>query len=174
MAKTIESVKNNTEHSVIRHTRPSRLLQINSPVVVMTHNGQKIAPILQRIYGPLDPIKLRNYEHNLNFDNINYSELKKLILESKNIISSLISNESVLEHETFADLLMALMHLRDEIIFVKHKEYLTEEDRVNMEGDLIRVYKALTIQWIGFLSHLKQYYPYQYSGAIKFNPFTLN
>lgn len=91
-------------------------------------------------------IKLRNYEHNLNFDNINYSELKKLILESKNIISSLISNESVLEHETFADLLMALMHLRDEIIFVKHKEYLTEEDRVHMEGDLIRVYKALTIQ----------------------------
>lgn len=119
-------------------------------------------------------IKLRNYEHNLNFDNINYSELKKLILESKNIISSLISNESVLEHETFADLLMALMHLRDEIIFVKHKKYLTEEDRIHMEGDLIRVYKALTIQWIGFLSHLKQYYPYQYSGAIKFNPFTLN
>lgn len=119
-------------------------------------------------------IKLKSHDHKLNFQKINYHELKKLVMESKDILSNLISNENLLEHETFSDLLMALMHLRDEIIFIKHKEQLSKEDCIHIEGDLIRVYKALTLQWINYLSHLKQFYPYQYNGAIKFNPFTLN
>lgn len=118
--------------------------------------------------------KLKNYDHSLNFEKINYFELKKLVLESRDILSNLISNESILEHETFSDLLMSLMHLRDEILFIKHKEYLTKEDSIHLEGDLIRVYKALTLQWTSYLSHLKECYPYQYNGAIKFNPFMLN
>lgn len=118
-------------------------------------------------------IKLKAHDHTLNFQKINYPELKKLIIESRDLLSNLISNESLLEHETFSDLLMALMHLRDEIIFVQHKEQLSKEDCVHIEGDLIRVYKTLTIQWINYLSHLKEFYPYQHSGAIKFNPFTL-
>ena len=117
--------------------------------------------------------KLQSHHHNVDFEKINYPELKKLVIESRDILSNLISNESILEHETFADLLMSLMHLRDEIIFLQHKE-LTKDDCLHLKGDLNRVYKALTLQWINYLSHLKQFYPYQYSGAIKFNPFTLN
>ena len=117
--------------------------------------------------------KLQSYNHKVDFEKINYPELKKLVIESRDILSNLISNESILEHETFADLLMSLMHLRDEIIFLQHKE-LTKDDCLHLKGDLNRVYKALTLQWINYLSHLKQFYPYQYSGAIKFNPFTLN
>ncbi|BCZ47750.1 hypothetical protein psyc5s11_38170 [Clostridium gelidum] len=117
--------------------------------------------------------KLKSHDHNVDFEKINYPELKTLVIESRDILSNLISNESLLEHETFADLLMSLMHLRDEIIFLKHKE-LTTDDCVHLKGDINRVYKALTLQWISYLSHLKQFYPYQYSGAIKFNPFTLN
>ena len=88
-------------------------------------------------------------------------------------MTSLISNENILEHQTFADLLMSLMHLRDEIIFIKYTE-LTPDDCSHLKGDLTRVYENLTFQWINYLSHLKQFYPYQYNGAIKFNPFTLN
>ena len=117
--------------------------------------------------------KLKSHAHNIDFEKINYTELKKLVIESRDLLASLISNESLLEHETFADLLMSLMHLRDEIIFSQHKE-LTKDDCLHLKGDIIRVYKSLTLQWISYLSHLKQFYPYQYSGAIKFNPFTLN
>jgi hypothetical protein len=116
---------------------------------------------------------LKSHNHIVEFEKINYPELKKLVLESRDILSSLISNENILEHETFADLLMSLMHLRDEILFIQHKDKLTDDDRIHLKSDLIRVYKALTIQWINYLAHLKQFYPYQYNGAIKFNPFTL-
>jgi len=117
--------------------------------------------------------KLKSHDHQVIFEKVNYSELKELVIGARDILSSLISNESILEHETFADLLMSLMHLRDEIIFIKYTE-LTPDDCAHLKGDLIRVYENLTFQWINYLSHLKQFYPYQYSGAIKFNPFTLN
>jgi len=117
--------------------------------------------------------KLKSHNHQVVFENINYSELKELVIGARDILSSLISNESILEHETFADLLMSLMHLRDEIIFIKYTE-LTPDDCSHLKGDLTRVYENLTYQWINYLSHLRQFYPYQYSGAIKFNPFTLN
>lgn len=117
--------------------------------------------------------KFKTHDHTLNFDKINYPELKKLIIESRDILANLISNENILEHETFADLLMSLMHLRDEILFIKYKDELSKEDCTHINGDLTRVYKALTAQWVNYLEHLKQFYPYQYNGAIKFNPFTL-
>lgn len=116
--------------------------------------------------------KLNAHYHNIDLDKIDYNQLKDLVISGRDILSSLISNENILDHETFTDLLMALMHLRDEIIFMEHKE-LTQEDWIHIKGDLIRVYKNLTFQWINYLDHLKIFYPYQYSGAIKFNPFTL-
>jgi len=116
--------------------------------------------------------KLQKHNHEVNFEKIKLLELRNLVVESRDILSSLIVNESVLEHETFADLLMALMHLRDEILFIKYKN-LTKEDKAHLKGDIIRVYKALSFQWVNYLEHLKQFYPYQYKSAIKYNPFTL-
>lgn len=117
--------------------------------------------------------KLNSHDHEVNFEMINYPELKELVIGGRDILSNLIVNENILEHETFAALLMALMHLRDEILFIQHKE-LTQDDCTHLKGDLMRVYKILTFQWINYLSHLKQFYPYQYNSAIKFNPFTIS
>ena len=117
--------------------------------------------------------KLNSHDHEVNFEMINYPELKELVIGGRDILSNLIVNENILEHETFAALLMSLMHLRDEILFIQHKE-LTQDDCMHLKGDLMRVYKVLTFQWINYLSHLKQFYPYQYNSAIKFNPFTIS
>lgn len=117
--------------------------------------------------------KLAAYEHDINFELIDYSKLKQLVIGSREILSTLIANENILEHEIFTDLLMALMHLRDEILFIQHKEELNHDDCIHLKGDLVRVYKTLTIQWVHYLSHLKQFYPFQYNSAIKFNPFAL-
>lgn len=116
--------------------------------------------------------KLKYHNHDIYFELINYSELKELIIGGRDILSDLIGNGHILEHETFADLLMSLMHLRDEILFIQHKE-LSQDDYTHLKGDIIRVYKALTFQWINYLTHLKQFYPYQYNSAIRFNPFTV-
>lgn len=116
--------------------------------------------------------KFKLHKHEVDFQLINYTELKELVIGGRDILSSLISNENVAEHETFSDLLMSLMHLRDEILFIQQKE-LTKEDANHIEGDIVRVYKHLTLQWLIYLSHLKQFYPYQHNSSIKNNPFIL-
>jgi hypothetical protein len=118
--------------------------------------------------------KFTTHDHDISFELIDYPKLKQLVIGSREILSTLIANENILEHETFTDLLMALMHLRDEILFIQHKEELNHDDCIHLKGDLVRVYKTLTVQWINYLSHLKQFYPFQYNSAIKFNPFTIN
>lgn len=115
--------------------------------------------------------RVKDYNYDINFEKINYSEIKKIVIEGRDILSRLIANESILEHEIFSDLLMVLMHLRDEIIFMGHKE-LTREDYDHIKGDIVRVYEALTLQWVNYLFHLERFYPYQYNSVIKHNPFT--
>ncbi len=112
---------------------------------------------------------LKKYNHDINFEKIDYDELKNIVVENREILAGLISNENILEHETFADLLIALVHLRDEIVLVRYKE-LTKEDSKHLKGDVVRVYKALTFQWTSYLEHLKEFYPYQYNSYMKLNP----
>lgn len=112
---------------------------------------------------------LREYDHDIDFQKIDYQQLKELVVQNRDVLANLISNENILEHETFADLLIALVHLRDEIVLVRYKE-LTKEDCAHLKGDVVRVYKALTFQWISYLQHLKEFYPYQYSSYMKLNP----
>lgn len=117
--------------------------------------------------------KVRDYDYDINFEKINYVEIKKIVINGRDILSRLIGNENILEHGNFSELLMAIMHLRDEIIFMSYKE-LTKDDYIHIKGDIIRVYEILTLQWISYLSHLKQFYPYQYNSLIKHNPFIFN
>ena len=174
------------EKLVERRARLERLNKLNMLVglffsdigftlLKLITTGDEKLPLLNLDFSNLNECrnKLNSHDHEINFEIINYPKLKELIIGGRDILSNLIVNESILEHETFADLLMSLMHLRDEILFIQHKE-LTQDDCTHLKGDLMRVYKILTFQWINYLSHLKQFYPYQYNSSIKFNPFTAN
>lgn len=114
--------------------------------------------------------KFRLYKHDIDFNRIDYNRLKDIVISGRDILSTLISNENISEHEMFSDLLMTLMHLRDEITFMGDRE-LTDEDKRHLETDISRVYKVLSLQWTSYLKHLKQFYPYQYNSAIAVNPF---
>ncbi|MGL5151231.1 MAG: hypothetical protein ACRC7N_11735, partial [Clostridium sp.] len=113
---------------------------------------------------------LKNHPHNIVWENINFHTLQTTVIESHDILSKLLCNENILEHETFTDILMALMHLRDELILIKYRE-TSEYDICHIKGDATRVYVALTTQWIEYLEHLRINYPYMYNGAVKISPF---
>lgn len=110
------------------------------------------------------------HKHNIIWEKIDYTELQQIVLDSKDVLSSLLSNENILEHEKFTNLLLALMHLRDELVLLRFSD-LSYDDCLHVRGDVIRVYVALTAQWIEYLEHLKVKYPYMYTGAIKLSPF---
>lgn len=123
-------------------------------------------------FDDLRNVKKMIVRHKYCFDihKIDIEELYRILSVNKSLIVSLIGNENLLEHESFSELLMAIIHLTDEMGFRKDNG-ITQDDLEHLEGDVLRVYKYLTYEWVEYLDHLKDNYPYLYSSAIKTNPF---
>lgn len=114
--------------------------------------------------------KLNSYELDISINNINITSLKNLLISNNHLLINLISNENIHLHETFTDLLMSVVHLRDEILFIEKHGY-TDIDLNHVQGDIMRVYKSISIQWINYLKYLQNNYPFLYNNAIRVNPF---
>lgn len=100
----------------------------------------------------LNKIKKCLYEYNYKVDMkyIDLCAIKNILVEHNNLFVTLISNESILQHQIFTDLLMSVIHLRDEIIFIE-KDKDSGFNINHLENDVIRVYKNISIQWISYL-----------------------
>ena len=83
----------------------------------------------------------------------------------------LIENPSLLEQEAFTELLMAVMHLGQELSYRLAVPTLSEEDYEHLGGDTQRAYRGLVRQWLSHMKHLKAHYPYLFALAIKKIPF---
>ncbi|MGL5756266.1 MAG: hypothetical protein ACRCYC_13135 [Paraclostridium sp.] len=123
-------------------------------------------------FDDLNKIKrnLDNYNYQVNMECIDLKSIKNVLVENNNLFVTLISNESILNHQIFTDLLMSVIHLRDEIIFME-KDNGIEMNINHLENDVIRVYKNITIQWVYYLEYLNKSYPFLYNNAIRVNPF---
>ncbi|CEQ22883.1 Uncharacterised protein [[Clostridium] sordellii] len=113
---------------------------------------------------------LNEYDYKVDMNNIDLCSIKNILLENNNLFVTLISNENVFQHQIFTDLLMSVVHLRDEIIFMEKDDNL-ELNINHLENDVIRVYKNISIQWISYLEYLNKSYPFLYNNAIRVNPF---
>ncbi len=93
-------------------------------------------------------------------------------LQSKgDLLLNLIANPVVEEHENFTELLRAIFHLRNELLNRSDLSELPEPDRKHLEGDIVRIYKLLIIEWVSYMQYLKSNYGYLFSLATRTNPF---
>ena len=113
---------------------------------------------------------LYEYDYKVDMNYIDLCAIKNILVEHSNLFVTLISNESILQHQIFTDLLMSVIHLRDEIIFIE-KDKDSGFNINHLENDVIRVYKNISIQWISYLEYLSKSYPFLYNNAIRVNPF---
>lgn len=114
--------------------------------------------------------QIDKHDYKINMDDINIEAIKSVLVQNSNLFINLISNENILQHEIFTDLIMSVIHLRDEIIFMENDIH-GELDKRHLENDIIRVYKNITIQWVYYLEYLNKFYPFLYNNAIRVNPF---
>jgi hypothetical protein len=96
--------------------------------------------------------------------------LKTMLVAEKPFLLGLLSNQSLLEHEQFTELLWAVTHLAEELEARKGFDALPAPDRIHLTGDVKRVYALLTLQWLSYLQHLQTQYPYLFSLAARVNP----
>ena len=114
---------------------------------------------------------LKEYDYGIDIEKIDLPYLRSFLTGKRDLFVQLIENPNLHEHETFTDLLLAVFHLVEELSFREDFAHLPESDRVHLTGDMKRVYALLAYEWLAYMRHLKDNYPYLFSLAMRTNPF---
>lgn len=106
------------------------------------------------------------------------SEINGFIINIRKILSSkrpflidLLENQNLIEKDGFADLILSIFHLDDELELRTDLDKVNTKDFQHLIGDIDRVYCRLTYEWIKYLQYLNKHYPYMSSLNIRRNPF---
>ncbi|PAB58996.1 hypothetical protein [Anaeromicrobium sediminis] len=112
-----------------------------------------------------------DYEYDVDVEKINFLELKEFLNSHRNFLMGMMQNPYLLEHDTFTDLLKAVFHLQEELNFRSSMNEIKEKDKEHLKGDVIRIYKLITYEWVVYMEYLKTEYPFMYATALMNNPF---
>jgi hypothetical protein len=82
----------------------------------------------------------------------------------------LLENPNLLEHDDFTELLWSVFHLIEELEYRTDLTKLPESDLDHLSVDIKRAYIHLLRQWLAYIQHLKNDYPYLFSLAARTNP----
>jgi len=96
--------------------------------------------------------------------------LRELLAEHRSFLLGLLQNPILLEDEEFAELLWALTHLQEELSARGDLDSLPQSDINHLVGDIHRVYEHLLREWLEYMTHLKENYPFLYSFQARTNP----
>ena len=110
-----------------------------------------------------------NYEINARLADLD--ELRAFFETKRSFLLRLIENPSILEHGPFTDLLWAVFHIAEELSYREGGSTLPESDYEHLAGDMRRAYILLVREWLSYLKHLKESYPYLFSLALRLDPF---
>jgi len=110
----------------------------------------------------------RDYAIQIQKDKL--EELRNFLLGKRILLLRIVENPNLFEHESFTDLLQAMFHLTDELAQRDDVRKLPDTDYEHLANDIQRAYIMLISEWLAYLQHLKDNYPYFYSLAVRTNP----
>ncbi|MDH7497223.1 MAG: hypothetical protein QHH05_02070 [Syntrophomonadaceae bacterium] len=174
-----------------RREKLSRLQKMN--MVIGTFFGEVGTPLL-RMLSPLvtDPTVLRELNQvkkwsdeefaasrarvaaadlSFHLDGEQLQRLKDFVLDKRDFLLRLLENPVLLEHETFTDVLWAIFHIIEELRFRQSLHDLRPGDRQHLDTDVTRAYAPLLTEWLHYMQHLRQRYPFLFSLEMRTNPF---
>lgn len=118
--------------------------------------------------------RLRNHEYEVEIQKVHLEDLRAFLVGKRDLMLRLLENPNLLEHESFAQLLWAVCHLTEELGYREDLGQLPDTDYKHLAGDMKRAYTLLVYEWLDYMRHLKDDYPYLFSLAMRINPFDQN
>ena len=118
--------------------------------------------------------QLKQCHHDIAITQESLSEIKDLLAFKRDFLANLLANPNMLEHDAFTGLLWSVFHLMEELLQRKDLASLSKADSTHLASDVDRAYGYLVSEWIEYMKHLKQAYPYLFSLALRTNPFDPN
>jgi hypothetical protein len=104
-------------------------------------------------------------------DKIDLVAFRDTLSAKRDILVKLLENPSLLEHESFSESLLSVFHVIEELDARKTLPRLNRADAEHIAADMQRAYRAVFGEWIVYMRHLKENYPYLYSFKLRTNPF---
>nr|MBU1327564.1 hypothetical protein [Candidatus Omnitrophota bacterium] len=117
--------------------------------------------------------RFKSHKPELNIHKGDIAHLKAFLSAKREFLLRLLENPNLLEHETFTALLWAVFHLTEELCARSDFKNLPQADYEHLAGDIKRSYSLLIVEWIIYIRHLHNNYPYLYSLAVRTNPFDI-
>jgi hypothetical protein len=114
---------------------------------------------------------VQKYSYQMDAFQKSPAELKEFLISKQHFFLDLLGNPNLLEHDQFTDLMWAVLHLTEELQFRESLEGLPQTDMDHISNDMKRAYSRLLLQWLDYMEHLKDDYPYLYSLSVRTNPF---
>lgn len=114
---------------------------------------------------------IRNYGFDMSCQQGDLEELRVFVISKRDFLLRLLENPNLLEHESFTEMLRATFHMIEELVCRKNLKALSPADGEHLAKDLNRAYMALVNQWLDYMVHLKNDFPYLYSLSTRMNPF---
>jgi len=114
---------------------------------------------------------LKNYDYGIDIQKMSLDDLRTFLTAKRDFLLRLLENPNLLEHEKFTELLRAVFHLTEELGSRKSTRDLPDTDYAHLAGDIKRAYVQLVHQWLDYMRHLKDNFPYLFSLALRTNPF---
>lgn len=113
---------------------------------------------------------LQSHDVRIDSGGCDLNQLKKFLVAKRSFLVGLLENQNLLEHEQFTDLLWAVFHLVEELEARTGFDEMPRTDAEHINGDIKRAFGFLSREWVMYMGHLKQDYPYLFSLAIRMNP----
>jgi hypothetical protein len=114
---------------------------------------------------------LESHQFAVDTTRIDLKELRNFLAGQSTLLIRLLESPYMLEHEAVTDLLIALLHLKEELQYREGFSGLPDSDRDHLGGDIRRVYALAAGQWLDYVRHLQDNYPFLFSLARRTNPF---
>lgn len=108
----------------------------------------------------------------INIDKVDVILISEFLEENDSTLLNLIISPVTEEYEEFCNLVMEVLHIRDELSTIYNcKGENIQIDRIHITDDLCRLYELLLVQWGDYMHHLHQFYPSLFIKAVSTSPF---
>lgn len=115
--------------------------------------------------------KLSARDCKVEIERIDLRALREFLLQRRGFMVNLLENPTLPEHEAFTSLLWSVFHLAEELSYRDNLSALPNTDLAHLANDIRRAYAFLGVQWLDYMKHLTEAYPYLFSLAMRTNPF---
>ena len=115
--------------------------------------------------------RLKNYDYGVEIQKVELEDLANFLMAKRDFLLRLLENPTLLEHESFTELLRSVFHLTEELANREALTQLPDTDYQHLASDIRRAYVLLVHQWLDYMKHLKDNYPHLFSLAMRANPF---